>query len=195
MKVRLGPVERLFPMPCVLVVGGSIDEADVLTAAWVNVVSSTPPTIVMGLRKTRHTLELMTRQGDFTVNVPDTELAAQVDYCGIVSGRTEDKFAATGLTLIPATLVNAPLIKECPYNIECRITQQVEVGEYVVVFGEIVECHADRRVLRKGTTLAEMDELDPLIYCAGVREYRGLGPKLHDAYKIGNRFRKEKLDE
>ena len=48
----------------------------------------------------------------------------------------------------------------------------------MVVFGEIVECHAEEGILREGTDIAEMDALDPLIYCAGVREYRGLGPKL-----------------
>jgi len=195
MKQRLGAVERLFPMPCVLVVGGTMEEADTLAVAWINVVSSTPPTIAMGLRKSRRTLDLIhSTGGTFTVNVPDTKLAPQVDYCGIVSGNTADKFAATGLTLVPAALVGTPIIDECPYNIECRTTHEVEVGEYIVVFGEIVECHAEERVLREGTTIAEMDALDPLVYCAGVREYRGLGPKLCDAYKIGNAFRPGELD-
>lgn len=195
MKKRLGAVERLFPMPCVLVVGGTMDAADTLACAWINVMSSTPPTIAMGLRKTRRTLELIRSSGGtFTVNVPDTKLAAQVDYCGIVSGKKADKFAATGLTLVPASIVGTPIIDECPYNIECRTTHEVEVGEYVVVFGEIVECHAEENVLREGTDIVEMDFLDPLVYIAGAREYRGLGPKLHDAYKIGNTFRAGELD-
>lgn len=165
--------------------------ADTLAVAWINVVSSTPPTIAMGLRKTRRTLELIRETGgEFTVNIPDTALAAQVDYCGIVSGGTADKFEATGLTLARSSVVGAPIIEECPYNIECRTTHEVEVGEYVVVFGEIVEAHAEERLLREGANVVEMDDLDPLIYIAGAREYRGLGPKLHDAYKIGNEFRK-----
>lgn len=196
MKQCLGAVERLFPMPCVLVVGGTMDEADVLTVAWINVVSSTPPTIAMGLRKTRRTLELIRENGgEFTVNVPDTALAAQVDFCGITSGRTTDKFAAIGLTLTAGSQVGVPIIEECPYNIECRTKHEVEVGDYVVVFGEIVECHAEENVLRPGTNIAEMDYLDPLIYIAGAREYRGLGPKLHDAYEIGKALREGGADE
>ncbi len=190
MKTRLGALERLFPMPCVLVVGGTMDEADALAVAWINVVSSTPATIAMGLRKTRRTLELIHASGgDFTVNIPDTKLAAQVDYCGTISGKTADKFAATGLTLVPGTVVGTPIIDECPYNIECRTTNEVEVGEYVVVFGEIVECHADERILVPGCNVVDMDALDPLVYIPGAREYRGLGPKMSDAYKIGTRFR------
>ena len=98
MKKLLGPVERLYPMPCVLVVGGTAEGADTLAVAWLNVVSSTPPTIAMGLRESRHTLELIRATGEFTVNVPDTSLAAAVDYCGTTQGRLTNKFADAGLT-------------------------------------------------------------------------------------------------
>ena len=186
MKKRLGPVQQLFPMPCVLVVGGTMEEADTLACAWINVISSTPPTIAMGLRKTRRTLELIRANGgEFTVNIPGTDLVAAVDYCGIVSGKTADKFAATGLTLAPADVVSTPIIDECAFNLECRTTSEVAVGEYVVVLGEILEAHADERILREGTDIAEMDALNPLVYIPAAREYRGVGPKLADAYTIG----------
>lgn len=189
MKKRLGPLERLYPMPCVLVVGGTMDLADTLAVAWINVVASTPPTIAMGLRKTRRTLELIRETGDFTVNVPDTGLVAAVDYCGIASGRATNKFADAGLTLCASALVTAPLIAQCPYNLECRVTSETEVGEYVIVFGEIVETHAEERVLRAGTGIIEMDALDPLSYIAGAREYRAIGPKVADAYSVGKALR------
>jgi flavin reductase (DIM6/NTAB) family NADH-FMN oxidoreductase RutF len=188
MKKRLGPVDRLYPMPCVLVVGGTVDDADTLAAAWLNIVSSTPPTVAMGLRRNRRTLELIRETGEFTVNVPSTSLAAEVDYCGTTSGRSADKFADTGLTLSPSQVVGTPIIEQCPFNLECRVTQEVEVGEYVVVLGEIVESHAEESLLRPETDLVEMDALDPLIYCAGVREYRKLGPKVADAYRVGRQI-------
>ena len=189
MKKLLGPLERLYPMPCVLVVGGTMELADTLAVAWINVVASTPPTVAMGLRKTRRTLELIRETGDFTVNVPDTALVAAVDYCGISSGRATDKFADAGLTLAPSSLVTSPIIAECPYNLECRVASEAVVGEYVVVFGEIVETHAEERVLRAGTDIVEMDALDPLSYIAGAREYRAIGPKVADAYSVGKSLR------
>lgn len=185
MKKRLGPVDRLYPMPCVLVVGGTMQHADVLAVAWLNIVSSTPPTVAMGLRNTRHTLEFIRETTDFTINIPNTSLAAEVDFCGTKSGRAIDKFAATGMTLSPSATVGAPIIDQCPFNLECKATGEVQVGEYVVVLGEVVEAHADPAVLRPGTNLVEMDALDPLVYCAGVREYRKLGAKVADAYSIG----------
>ena len=59
MKKRLGPIDRLYPMPCVLVVGGTLDAADTLAVAWLNIVASTPPTVAMGLRNSRNTLDLI----------------------------------------------------------------------------------------------------------------------------------------
>lgn len=185
MKKLLGPVERLFPMPCPIVVGGTMDQADMLAVAWVNVVSSTPPTIVMGLRESRETLRLIRESDSFTVNVAKASQAPIVDYCGITTGRNVDKFAETGLSVLPSSLVKAPIIAQCPFNIECRVVQTIEVGAYHVIFGEIVEVHADESVLAADGKQVDIDALDPLVYCAGVREYRRLGEKVADAFSVG----------
>lgn len=192
MKKRLGPLERLFPMPCALVVGGTLDDADTLAVAWLNIVSSTPPTVAMGLRESRHTLELVRRTGTFTVNIPSSPLAAEVDFCGTTPGTKTDKFAATGLALTPSAVVDAPLIEQCPFNLECRVTEEVLVGSYVVVLGEVVESHAEESVLRDPAgDVVEMAALDPLVYIAGAREYWRLGSKVADAYSVGRKFSAE----
>lgn len=186
MKKRLGPVERLFPMPCPIVVGGTTEHAGALAVAWINIVSSTPPTIAMGIRESRHTLELIQAEGTFTVNVPRTSQAVVVDYLGLASGRHVDKLSTAGLTLSPGAVVETPIIAECPFNLECRVTEQVTVGAYVVIFGEIVESHVDESVLvdPEGDEI-DIEALDPLIYCAGVREYRRIGGKVGDAFSMG----------
>ena len=185
MKKRLGPSERLYPMPCPLVVGGTVEEADLLAVAWINVVASTPPSIAMGLRRTRRTLELIQMTGEFTVNVPSTSMAAVVDYCGLVSGRAHDKPAETGLTLAPAAVVSTPIVEECLYNLECRVTHEHAIGDYVLVVGEIVESHAEESILDESGEKVDVTALDPLVYIPGSREYRGLTPKLADAFSIG----------
>lgn len=189
MKKRLGPVERLFPMPCALVVGGTLEYADTLAVAWINIVSSTPPTVAMGLRESRNTLDLIRRSNTFTVNIPPASLAAEVDFCGTTPGANTDKFLATGLTLLPGAVTPTPIIEQCLFNLECKVTEEVAVGSYRVVIGEIVEAHADTEVLRdEGGDVVEMAALDPLVYIAGAREYWRLGGKVADAYSVGRRF-------
>lgn len=163
-----------------------MESPGVLAASWINIMSSTPPTIAMGLRESRNTLSLIRATGTFTVNVPTSSMAEAVDYCGLASGKVEDKFETARLTLRAGTATETPFIEECPFNLECRITEQATVGSYIVVFGEIVQSHADESILvSPDGDLVDMDKLDPLIYCAGIREYRRLGPKVADAFSVG----------
>jgi len=188
MKKQLGPTDRMYPMPCPLVVGGTMEGADALAVAWIGTAGGTPPSIGMALRKTRRTLELIRENGDFTVNLGPTSRAAEVDLCGLVSGHNVDKWELTGLTLAPASVVSAPLIAEFPYNLECRVTNEVELGEYVFVIGEVIESHAEESILEPDGSKVDVGLLDPLLYIPGSREYRGVGPKLADAYSIGKKF-------
>lgn len=185
MKRTLGPSEKLFPMPATLIVGMADGAVDVLAAAWIGTVCGAPPTIAIGLRKVRRTLELIEASGELTINIPTTAMAAVVDYCGTVSGRATDKFAATGLTLLPGEAVATPIIEQCPYNLECRVSSSVEVGEYHVLLVEVVGSRADESVITDDGKLIDAGKLDPMVYIPGTREYRGLGPKLADAYSIG----------
>jgi len=184
-KRALGPSDRLYPMPSPLVVAGTLESADTLAVAWIGIASATPPSVAMALRGTRHTLEHIRKQGDFTVNVPSTSLAPLVDYCGLVSGRDHDKFAETGLTLAASSAVTSPMIEECPYNMECRVTHEIEIGQYVLVIGEVVETHAEEAILDESGTRVDIEALDPLVYIAGLREYRALGRRVADAFSVG----------
>ena len=194
MKKRLGPSERLFPMPCPLVVSGTLEKANVFAAAWINVVSSTPPTVALGVRKTRHTLEYINQTGDFSVNIAPTRLTAQVDYCGLATGRNEDKWAGSGLHMQDADSISSPLVAECPYNLECVIRERIEVGDYVVILAEIVESHADESILSEDGKTVDIEALDPVVYIAGSRQYRGLGPKVADAFKVGKSLMEERSE-
>jgi len=192
MKKRLGPQNRLYPAPAPLVLSGLGDEASMLAVAWITIVGSKPPAIGMALGKRHHTLELIRQCEEFTVNVPTTDMAVQVDYCGIVSGRDRDKVMESGLTLTPSAVVGPPIIQECPYNLECRVLQELDLPTgNVFVIGEIVETHADENVLNADGKTTDMGKLDPLIYITGNREYYRLGDKIADAYGIGRALKRD----
>ncbi len=185
MKKRLGPSDRLYPMPCPLVCGGTMGEADACAVAWLGICATNPPRIAVALRESRRTLELVRTTGTFTVNTPRAEDAAVVDFFGTVSGHDRDKFAATGWTLEPSAEVAAPRIVECPYQLECRVTHEIELGSHVLLIGEVVESHAEESVLDQTGDKVDVALLDPLVYIAGSREYRRLGERIADAYSIG----------
>lgn len=184
-KRRLGPSDRLYPMPAVLVCGGTMDEADACTVAWTGICATNPPRIAIALRESRHTLSLVRRSGTLTVNTPRASDAAVADYFGTTPGRDVDKWAASGWTLEPSAVVEAPRIAQCPYQLECRVTHEIELGSHVLLIAEVVEAHADESVLDATGEKADVALLDPLVYIAGSREYRRLGERVADAYSVG----------
>jgi flavin reductase (DIM6/NTAB) family NADH-FMN oxidoreductase RutF len=187
-KRRLGPCVTFFPQPTTLVsTVGSDGSFDVMTASWVSIVSKTPPTLAVSLNRGRLTYEQIRETGSFVVNMVPTRLAFEADYCGLRSGRDHDKLEVAGLTPVPASQVAAPLIAECPLNVECRLLREVELGEYALVLGEILEIHAVEAAFGEDGSIAA-GAFDPLVYLGGIREYWGLGDRAGNAYRDGKRF-------
>ncbi len=185
MKTRLGPSDTFFPVPVALVVSGAMKKPNIITIAWIGVMGSTPPTVAVSLRKSRYSLVLIRDMGEFTVNIPPADLFKEVDYCGLVSGRCVDKFEGAGLTPLESVVVASPIIKECPYNMECKVTGEIELGEWVMILGQIVETHVDEDKTDSSDQKVDIAQVNPLVYCATIREYWELGRKLGNGFSAG----------
>ncbi len=190
-KRQLGPCVTFFPQPTTLV--STVDaqgKTNLMTASWAGIVSKTPPTMGVSLNLGRLTYRNIQETGCFVVNLVPASLAVEADYCGLKSGRDEDKVETTGLTCVPSRLVAAPLVAESPLNVECRVTGEVELGDYRLVLGEIVEIHAADGAF-DGAGRGDAKCFDPLVYLGGIRQYWSLGEKAAEAYRDGARlFRK-----
>jgi flavin reductase (DIM6/NTAB) family NADH-FMN oxidoreductase RutF len=186
MKKQLGPKDVIFPVPAALVVSGRGDTANILTIAWIGILSSTPPTIGVSMMKSRYSYELIHQYQEFTVNIPTASQYREVDYCGITSGRKHHKAKELGFTLLPGAVLHTPIIQECPYNIECKVNREIELGDYTLFMAEIVETHVDEAHFDP-TNRAHINiaSLDPLAYCAVIREYWRFGEMLGKGFDAG----------
>jgi flavin reductase (DIM6/NTAB) family NADH-FMN oxidoreductase RutF len=184
-KRQLGPCVTFFPQPATLVASrdgeGSVN---LMMASWVGIVSKTPPTMAVSLNRDRQTLANILASGVFSVNLVPASLAVPADACGLVSGKRRDKPGLTGLEIAPGVLEGNPLLAASPLNVECRYQRQVELGDYRLVLGEIVEIHACERAF-DAQGRADATVFDPLVYLGGLREYWTLGEKAADAYRAG----------
>ncbi len=184
-KRRLGPCVTFFPQPATLIVSqDSAGQHNLMMASWAGIVSKTPPTIAVSLHRDRQTYANILSTGRFTVNVVSAELVKAADFCGLASGKQHDKLALTGLHLSPGIVQGCSLIDESPLNVECQFSQEVELGDYRLVMGEIMEIHA-RDDAYDNKDKADVHVFDPVVYLGGLREYFGLGEKLADAYREG----------
>ena len=189
-KTRFGPQALLYPMPALLI-GTLVDGApNFMAVAWAGIVCGQPPMIGIAIHKQRYTMTGLRQTGTFSANVPHEGQAREADYCGIVSGRQADKTRDCGFKLFYGTLEAAPLIEECPVNLECRVTQQILLGSHYLVIGTIEETHVSDDCLTEGQP--DVAKIKPLGYTPGYHQaYYGLGSELGSAFRVGLELKPE----
>lgn len=176
MKIERKPTTALLPNPVVLVsVAGGSGAGNFLTIAWVGTVCSSPPMLSVAIRPSRFSHGLVSTQREFVVNIPDAGRLEGVDVAGVWTGRAHDKFAELGFTPLPASKVGAPLIAECPINLECVVRHQLTLGAHDLFIAEIVATHYDEEILDDRGRL-KVAELHPITLVDG--EYRALGDRI-----------------
>ncbi len=134
------PGNILSPVPAVLVSCGGARgwKPNLITIAWAGNVCSEPPLLSISVRPERYSYDIIETTREFVVNVPSLGQAKAVDWCGVVSGRSEDKFAGAGLTPAAALKVQCPIVMECPLNIECRVRESLKLGSHTMFVAEVV---------------------------------------------------------
>lgn len=117
---------------------------------------------------------MIKKTGEFAVNMPTAGMAKTIDECGMTSGRDIDKFEEFGLTPTKAHKISAPLIEECPVNLECQTRQIIELGAHHMFIAEIVAVNISESVLTDGKI--DFDKLQSVAYLNG--EYRAVAEKI-----------------
>ncbi len=188
LKKSLGAKVLFYPAPVMIV--GTYDREgrpNVMTAAWGGVCCSAPPAIAVSLRKATYSYGNVVERKAFTINIPGERNIKEADYFGMVSGKNEDKFKATGLTPVKSSVVDAPYVGEFPLVIECRLLQTVEIGLHTQFIGEIMDVKADVSVMTEDGMTPDIEKLRPLVFTPESRLYYGVGRQLGKAFSIGKR--------
>ncbi len=172
-QIEFSQLFNYFPVPVVLI--SSRGEKDnVMAAAWFGIVCSEPATVAVAIRPGRYSNEIIKKSREFVVNIPPEGLLEKVDLAGTVSGKGIDKFKEIGLTTEKGAKVNAPLIRECKINIECRVKKVIPLGTHDLFIAEVEAIHAAEELLKNGEV--DFSELKPVVLLNN--EYWALREKL-----------------
>ena len=169
------PGTMVSPVPPVMVSCGSLEKPNILTIAWTGIVNTIPAMTYISVRPERYSYPLIKESGEFVINLTTRNLTWAADYCGVKSGADTDKFAACKLTPEAASQVGAPLIKESPVNIECRVKQVIPLGSHDMFLAQIVAVNVDEALVDQNGKL-HLDKSGLVAYSHG--EYFALGEKL-----------------
>lgn len=166
----------LYPLPAVMVSCARPGEKpNIITVAWTGTVCSAPAMVSISVKPERYSYEIIRETGEFVINLTTERLARATDFCGVRSGRDVDKFEAMHLTAGAAVHVGAPVIEESPVNIECRVTQRLELGSHHMFLAEVLGVDVDGAYLDERGRF-DMNRAGMMVYSHG--EYFGLGKKL-----------------
>jgi flavin reductase (DIM6/NTAB) family NADH-FMN oxidoreductase RutF len=142
--LTLSKVYRLLePGPVVLLSTARRGVPNIMTMSWHMMVEFEPPQVACVVSNANYSFAALHATGECVIAVPARRLASAVVKVGNTSGRNIDKFAAFGLTAVPASRVASPLVRECFANLECRVTDRRLVRPYNLFILEVLKAWID----------------------------------------------------
>ncbi len=175
----------LAPVPSVMVSCGDMENSNIITIGWVGIAASHPPKLYISVRPERFSYDIIKSKKEFCVNIPTAQMAKQVDFCGVKSGKDVDKFSECGFTKVQAFEIDCPAIEECPISLECKVCDIIPLGSHDMFLADILAVSVDDRLVdEKGRLMLERADL--MTYAHG--DYFTLGKKIGDfGYSVRKR--------
>ncbi|HIW21215.1 MAG TPA: flavin reductase family protein [Candidatus Dorea intestinavium] len=176
-KENWKPGNMIYPLPAVMVsCAGKDKKANIITIGWTGTICTNPPMCYISVRPERYSHHLINETKEFVINLTTKDLAKACDYCGVKSGKYEDKFEKTKLHKGEAKELNyAPIINESPVNIECKVKEVKKLGSHHMFIADVVNVQVNKEALNdKGKF--ELNKTGLITYSHG--EYFLLGKSL-----------------
>ena len=182
MRKNLKAKAYVYPLPVLII--GTYDEngvPDAMNAAWGTVCDTAQVSIC--LSATHKTVKNLLRTKAFTVAIADVNNVLPADYVGVVSANdVPDKLAKAGWHAVRSEFVNAPVIRELPLVLECKLVRYDDETE--ICIGEVVNVSADERILGENGKI-DLTKFRPICYDCDGHGYYALGEKVGQAFSDG----------
>lgn len=182
-RKNLGVKTYIYPQP-VMVIGTYDKEgkANAMCAAWGGI--SGEKEVTLCIDSGHLTAENLQTSGAFTISIGTSVEAIGCDYVGLVSGRKDPgKLDKTGWTILKSEFVNAPLFKELPLTLECRVISYDPGND--LLRGEIVNVSIDEKILDRNGNIDPI-LLSPIAFDPANHRYLVFDTDAGPAFKIGN---------
>ncbi len=184
-RVKIDPNAFVYPMPMVLIGTTVENRANFMAVAWVSRVNARPPMIGVALGKNHYTNAGIHENKTFSVNIPGMDLLEKVDYCGLVSGKNDDKSRL--FDIFDGELPNAPMIQQCPLCMECKLVNAVDLPTNTLFIGEIIGTYTEGRFLTDGKP--DVRKMIPFTLTMPDNNYWGMGNNVGQAWSIGKNLK------
>ncbi|ACS89583.1 flavin reductase family protein [Thermococcus sibiricus] len=127
----------LYPMRTFLIVSGQGEEVNIMAADWLTYLSTKPIIVGVSINPHRYTHDLIKKYKEFVISIPSIEILKDVLIAGRKSG--PDKLKHMSITLLPSKRIQTPSIKEALANLECKVIDERNYGNYTFFVAEVVD--------------------------------------------------------
>jgi flavin reductase (DIM6/NTAB) family NADH-FMN oxidoreductase RutF len=131
--------------------------------------------IFFSLYKNRYTRIGIHENRTFSVNIPTEDLLAETEICGSKSGKSFDKGAL--FDTFYGELKTAPMIRQCPINMECEVKEILDYDPNDGIIGRVVKSYVTAHYLADGKL--DWRKVHPIIWATGGDfNFYKLGPRI-----------------
>jgi flavin reductase (DIM6/NTAB) family NADH-FMN oxidoreductase RutF len=162
-------------------------KANFMALDWLTRVNYQPAMLGICVNGSHASNAAIKQNGEFSVNIPTIDMVAVTDYCGLVSGKSVDKSKL--FDVFYGELKAAPLITECPLNIECRVIQTVELPTNTFFVSEIVNIYSEEKYLENGKP--DVKRVRPFLLTMPDNRFWSVGEQVGNAWKDGLKYKEQ----
>lgn len=184
-KIKIAANAFVYPMPMVIAGALTGGKVNFMAVGWVSRVNFNPPMIAVSLGN-HHTNTGIHENKEFSINIPGCDLIEKTDYVGIVSGARVDKTEI--FETFYGELKSAPMIKNCPLTMECRLVESVKLPTNELFIGEITAAYCEQRYMTDGKP--DIKKIDPFTLTMPDNRYWRIGEFAGQAWSIGKTVKK-----
>ncbi len=181
-KIKIDFGKCVLPAMITLTGANVAGKPNYLTVACFAVLSQLPPVVSVALYEKHYTVSGIRENRTFSVNIPSLDMVKVTDYCGMVSGHKVDKSQL--FDTFYGELETAPMIRECPLCIECRVCHEMASGNNVIFMGEVAAAYANASVLVD--EVPDIRKINPLVLFKTDYHSLQFGPTVAQAYQVGS---------
>ncbi|WP_234121984.1 flavin reductase family protein [Clostridium hydrogenum] len=181
-KIKIENKVCLYPLPTVLVGAKVNGTPNYLNVSYCGMVNRVPCMMSISLNRSHYTCDGIRENNCFSINLPSTKMLTLTDYCGIVSGKNVDKSKL--FNNFYGELKNAPMIEECPVNIECELIQELDLGGSNITFiGRVIDVYTEEKYFSNNTL--DIKKIHPILFSVSELNYYCVGEKIGKAWNVG----------
>lgn len=157
----------LNPVPAVLISTKNKEgKENVFTVAWTGTICTKPPMLSISVRPERLSYEYIKETMEFVVNMPSSNLVKALDYCGVKTGRKNNKIKEMNFTMKQCDKINVSYIDECPVSIECKVREIIPLGSHDLILADVLCSHVDEKLMDTNGKI-HLEEANLINYCHG----------------------------